>query len=61
MKTQDFSYEQLSLPKIDAILIDMRRQPVPLSNMASHYRAVQMFESVRWAKMSEQTRRGVKA
>ena len=53
MREQDFSYEQLSLPRVDAILADMRRQPVPLSNMAAHYRAVEMFESVRWAKRAE--------
>lgn len=61
MKTQDFSYEKISISTVDAILANLRAQSVPLSNMASHYRVVEMFEGVRWAKMSEQARRGVKA
>lgn len=54
MREQDFSYEQLSLPRVDAILADMRRQPVPLSNMAALYREVQYWENIRHAKMTEQ-------
>lgn len=55
--THEFSYEKITVSMVDAILADMRSQPVPLSNMASHYRAVQMFECVRWAKQAEQARR----
>lgn len=53
---QDFSYEQLSISTVDAILENLRQQLVPLSNMHAHYRVVEMFESVRWAKQAEQAR-----
>lgn len=58
MRDQDFSYEKISIGAVDAILENLMAQPVPLSNMAAHYRVVEMFESVRWAKRSTETHTG---
>lgn len=58
MRDQDFSYEKISISTVDAILENLRQQIVPLNNMAAHYRVVEMFESVRWAKRSTETRTG---
>lgn len=51
-------YEQISISTFDAILASLMAQPVPLNNMAAHYRVVEMFEEMRWAKQAEQARRG---
>lgn len=49
-----FTYQQVTVPTLDAVLSNLRSQHVPVSKMAALYREVQYWEKIRHAKMTEQ-------
>ena len=48
------SYQNVSIPTLDAIITNLLSQHVPVSKMAGLYNEVRFWQNVRRAKLAEQ-------